>query len=165
MKVLRWLDEHAEETLLLIFLVMMVLVMGVQVFMRYVFNNSLTWSEELTRYLFVWSSFISIGYCTKKQSSIKLEQLLLMMPTKVAQLVRLITKILMVCFFIYVFRSSIVVVQSTYASGQVSSALRLPMYFVQMSTIVGFALAIVRIIQSFILGVLEMKKPLTKETK
>lgn len=157
MKFLKWLDDNAEETLLLIFLALMVLVMGIQVFMRYVFNNSLTWSEELTRYLFVWSAFISIGYCTKERSSIKLEQLLLMLPNTLAEIIRLTTKVIMLFFFIYVFQSSLVVVESTYASGQVSSALRLPMYLVQLSAVVGFALAIFRVIQSFVLSVMHLK--------
>jgi TRAP-type C4-dicarboxylate transport system permease small subunit len=32
-----------------------------QVVMRYVFNDPLTWSEELARYLFVWVSLIGAG--------------------------------------------------------------------------------------------------------
>jgi TRAP-type C4-dicarboxylate transport system permease small subunit len=149
MKILKWLDENAEEFLLLIFLVIMVLTMGVQVLMRYLLNYSLTWSEELTRYLFVWSAFISIGYCTKHRSSIKLEQMLTYLPNTLAQIIRLISKVVMFVFFIYVLQSAVAVVQTTYASGQVSSALGLPVYLVQLSTVVGFALAIVRIIQSF----------------
>ena len=34
MKVLRWLDRHFEETIMLILLAMIVVVMGIQVVMR-----------------------------------------------------------------------------------------------------------------------------------
>jgi len=156
MKLLRWLDKNAEEFLLLVFLIVMVLVMGVQVLMRYTLNYSLTWSEELTRYLFVWSAFISIGYCTKYGTSIKLEQLLKVLPDILSQIIRLSSKFIMLAFFIYVLKSSISVVQSSYASGQVSSALGLPIYMVQASTVVGFSLAIFRIVQSFYLGIVDM---------
>ena len=41
MRVIRWLNQHFEEALLTILLIIMVLVMGYQVAMRYIFNNSL----------------------------------------------------------------------------------------------------------------------------
>ncbi len=68
MKVLKWLDEHLEEALLVVFLVVMCLLTGFQVFMRKVLNSSLTWSEELNRFCYIWSGFLSIGYCIKKGS-------------------------------------------------------------------------------------------------
>lgn len=156
MKLLRWLDKNAEEYLLLIFLIMMVVIMGVQVLMRYTLNYSLTWSEELTRYLFVWSAFISIGYCIKHGISIKIEQLLKVLPKNLAQIVRLTSKFIMLAFFIYVTKSAISIVQSSYASGQVSSALGIPVYMVQVSAAVGFLGAIFRIVQSFYLGILDL---------
>ena len=52
-KILHWLDENLEEFILVIFLIAMTLIMGIQVFCRYVLGMSLSWSEELTRYL-VW---------------------------------------------------------------------------------------------------------------
>ncbi len=157
MKALRWLDKNAEEFILLVFLIVMVLVMGVQVLMRYLLNYSLTWSEELTRYLFVWSSFLSIGYCIKNSSSIKLEQFLGLLPKGVAQGIRLSSKIVMLSFFIFILKNSISLVQSTKVSEQVSSAMGFPMYLVQSAAVAGFALAIIRLLQSFYLGFVELK--------
>ena len=50
-KTLHWLDENLEEFILVIFLIAMTLIMGIQVLCRYVLGMSLSWSEELTRYL------------------------------------------------------------------------------------------------------------------
>ena len=65
-KVLHWLDENLEEFLLVVFLIAMTLIMGIQVLSRYVLGQSLSWSEEITRYLFIWSGLFSVSYCSKK---------------------------------------------------------------------------------------------------
>ena len=63
---------HLEEILLVFFLGIMVVVMGLQIMFHHVFSNSLTWSEELVRYLFIWSTFISIPFCCKRKLSIRI---------------------------------------------------------------------------------------------
>ena len=72
-RIFHWLDENLEEFLLVIGLIAMTLIMGVQVFCRYVLGMSLSWSEELTRYIFIWCGFLSVSYCSKKCLSIKIE--------------------------------------------------------------------------------------------
>lgn len=62
-KALHWLNENLEEFLLVILLIGMTLIMGIQVLCRYAFGMSLSWSEELTRYLFIWCGFLSVSYC------------------------------------------------------------------------------------------------------
>ncbi|MCC6192875.1 MAG: TRAP transporter small permease [Burkholderiales bacterium] len=39
-----------------------------QVVLRYVFNNPLTWSEELARYLFIWCAFLGWLVATRRGS-------------------------------------------------------------------------------------------------
>ena len=71
-RVWNWLNESLEEFLMAASLILMTVIMGIQVFSRYVLGASLSWSEEVTRYLFVWAGFISVSYCTKKCISIKI---------------------------------------------------------------------------------------------
>jgi TRAP-type C4-dicarboxylate transport system permease small subunit len=149
MGILKWLDENLEESILLVLLILMTCVMGVQVTMRYLFNASLTWSEEITRYMFVWSSFISVSYCIKKGIAIRIDQFTNMLPASAQKVLDVIARIVMLIFFAYVFKFAIEVVSATYANGQTSAALGLPMYLVQVSAVLGFGLAVVRILQGF----------------
>ncbi|MFT9495151.1 TRAP transporter small permease [Anaerosolibacter sp.] len=147
MGVLKWLDKHFEETILLILLIFMASIMSVQVTMRYLFNASLTWSEELVRYMFVWSAFISVSYCIRKNIAIRIDQFTNMMSPSLQKGMDILTKIIMLAFFGYLFRFALAVVSATYQNGQTSPALGLPIYLVQVSSVLGFGLAVVRIIQ------------------
>ena len=84
-KILHYLDEYLEEFLMVIFLIAMTLIMGIQVFSRYILGMSLSWSEEITRYLFIWSAFLSFSLCTRKCISIKIDQFIQLFPRKYSQ--------------------------------------------------------------------------------
>lgn len=62
-----------EEFLLVIGLIAMTLIMGIQVFCRYVLGMSLSWSEELTRYILSGAVF-KRQLLQQKCLSIKIEQ-------------------------------------------------------------------------------------------
>lgn len=151
MAILKWLDENFEEFLMVAFLILMTLLMGVQIGARYIFNYSLSWSEEITRYIFIWSAFISVSYCTKKCISIKIEQITDLLPKKWKALVKLINHTVELIFFLYLIPFSMAYLKSTFESGQVSPASRIPMYLVQAAPVFGFALVIFRIAQRWII--------------
>ena len=46
----------------------MTVVVAVQVFFRYVLNQSLFWSEELARYLLVWLSFLGASVAYRREA-------------------------------------------------------------------------------------------------
>ena len=50
----------------------MTLIIFLQVISRYIFNSPLVWSEELSRYLFVWISFLAIADAVRTKSHIAL---------------------------------------------------------------------------------------------
>lgn len=148
LKILKWLDDYLEEAILVILLILMTLIMGLQVTMRYVFRSSLSWSEELVRFMFVWSTFISVPFCIKHGISIKIDQFRSAFPKKIKKVLLVTDKVILFGLFAVLTYYAVDVVRLTLISGQTSAALGLPMEVVQVSTIIGFGLACVRILQN-----------------
>lgn len=53
MKVIKWLDEHFEETFLVFFLVLISCITMLQIIAR-TFFAALSWPEEFCRYCWIW---------------------------------------------------------------------------------------------------------------
>ncbi|WP_115714892.1 TRAP transporter small permease [Amedibacterium intestinale] len=165
MKFFHWLDENLEETLLVLFLSCMTLVMGVQVFCRYLLNFSLSWSEEITRYLFNWSAFISISYCIKKWISIKIDQIIKLFPKNIYVVFQLLLNLILFLLFITLSYYAVFYLLDSIESGQVSPACHLPMYFVQSAPLAGFVLASIRAFQQILLDVSNILHIFTQRRK
>ena len=147
---LKALDDYLEETILLILLVLMTCIMGVQIVSRYVFQNSLTWSEELVRYMFVWSAFLGIPFCIKHGLSIKVDQFRNLFPIPLQKILMYIDKIIIFFLFLVMFIYSCLVVKASYLSGQTSPAMQIPMWMVQISVCISSLLSMIRSIQNFL---------------
>ena len=152
-KILHWLDENLEEFILVIFLIAMTLIMGIQVFSRYVLGMSLSWSEEITRYLFIWCGFISVSYCSKKCLSIKIEQFVAIFPRRGRAIFKVVNHTFEFIFFIYMIPFAFSYMMSAVKSGQLSPACGIPMYFVQSAPLFSFVLVTFRILQRWIIEV------------
>ncbi len=58
----------------------MVVVVSLQVLLRYGFNTSIDWAEDIARLLFVWSIFLAIPLGVKRGSHIGIELLTIQLP-------------------------------------------------------------------------------------
>ena len=163
MKVVKFIDDKLEEIILRLLLIGMALIMGVQVFCLYVLNFSLSWSEELTRYLFIWSCFISISYCIKRWISIKVDQVINMFPKKAYVFAQLLLNVLLFVLFFYLSIHGYKFLLLSIASKQTSPALGLPMPYVQCAPLVGFALATIRSFQQILYELENVKRMLHHE--
>ena len=68
------------DRLLALILGSLVVIMFIQVFCRYVLNNSLSWSEELTKYLFVWMTFLGGALCLRDKIHIGVDYFVSFLP-------------------------------------------------------------------------------------
>ncbi|MBQ8562849.1 MAG: TRAP transporter small permease [Firmicutes bacterium] len=64
--------DKAEDICLVTMFILMVAAIFLQVIMRFIFNNSLTWSEELGKFIFVWISWLGISLAERKNEHIKI---------------------------------------------------------------------------------------------
>jgi len=103
MKIIHWLDRHIEEVLLVLFTTIMVAVIFLQVVMGQL-DSSLSWTEELARYSFIWLVYIGISYGVKKDRHIKVDVLLLVLKNKGKIILTIIANLLFIAFAIFVIR-------------------------------------------------------------
>ncbi len=131
-------------------LIIIAVVMIAQVVSRYVFNASLSWSDELCRYMLVWSCFLSVSYCVKRRISIKIEQLQNALPKRAIPWMRLVRHTIVFIFCIIMIPYAWRYLQYTIASGATSSAMQIPMYWIQSAPFVGFILLTIRVAQAWV---------------
>lgn len=147
MKVLKFLDENLEKMLCVVFLALMSIIIVLQVFFRYVLNNSLSWSEELARYLFIWMIYVGISYGVKLDKHICVDAVYTFMPKGIKRGYAIVAYLLFLIFAVAIIYYGILVVGMQITSGQVSPAMGLPMQYVYVAPVVGMILTVIRLVQ------------------
>jgi TRAP-type C4-dicarboxylate transport system permease small subunit len=99
-KVSRTSERIVQYTLVGMVGVMTVIII-LQVFMRYLFLYSLSWSEEVARYLMIWVSFLGASLALKYGFHIGVEFVINRIPEKIRGWVNLVAKLGTLFFLIY----------------------------------------------------------------
>ena len=68
--------NNFEERLLIGSLFFNVLLIFSQILMRTIFNYSLSWTEELSRYIFIWQTWLGTSIALKYKQHIRVEILI-----------------------------------------------------------------------------------------
>jgi len=132
--------------------------MMLQILMRYCFSSSLTWAEEICRYCFVYSGLLSAAYCSRNGLGLRVDAIVVLLPKFVQNILDFLNNIFLLAFYGFFFTKSLDLIKVTAVSGAKSTALQLPMTVVYFSLVLGFGLAVVRMIQVIVLTILKMKE-------
>ncbi len=152
MAFLRFLNKRFEELILVPSLVFTVILVFSQVVMRYVFQSSLYWSEELARYLFVWQTWLGASLAVREASHIRIEAIKVYLSKKAQRKLDWLVFIIWITFCIFLTVKSSELTSRLFQSMQLSSALRLPMGWAYLSVPVGCILMSFRLCQRMVLG-------------
>lgn len=150
MKILKALDEKFELYICIVLMSLMAVLIFFQVIMRYVFKNSLVWSEELARYFFIWLVYFGISYGARIRKHIKIEASLKLFPQKARPIVVIIGDVLFLAFAVFIVYSGAGLVQKQMMLNQLSPAMHVPMWFLYSAPVVGFFFSAIRQIQAII---------------
>lgn len=131
-----------DAILIAIFLAMLFLNL-LQVFYRYALNSPLSWSEELSRYLLIWSVFFGIGAVTRDDAHIVIDFIgSPENPGPFRQAVdwtRRILSFVIMATFAYLVLEYVI---SVWNRGTSSPAMGIPMAYVAVSMVIGSAMGL-----------------------
>ncbi|MDR3254548.1 MAG: TRAP transporter small permease [Synergistaceae bacterium] len=138
--------NNMEEYLCVWGTVFMTVVVFVQVIMRYVFANSLSWSEEFARFTFLWISWVGASYAVKEGSHFRVEMFVNNMKRDARRYFELFVLVawFLFCFFLTWYGTKLVIFLVD--TGQTSAAMQIPMSWPYASVPVGCGLMCLRLI-------------------
>lgn len=147
MTALKWLDENLERCLVSILLAAIVLLIAGNVVMRYVFNASLSWGEELTLWFFVWFIWLAVSQAFHKREHIRITVFRDLMPAGIGKAINVIVDLLVLAFFAVLIIECLKLINQPFVASQKSVVLGLPIPILYSSAPVGAALSSFRILQ------------------
>lgn len=151
MKILRLLDARLEEYILVPSLVFTVILIFIQVVMRYVFQSSLSWSEELARYIFVWQTWIGASFAVKHCKHIRVEFAKNFLSPSGRKFLDVTVFLIWLGFSIFLTMKSGQLSSILFQRNQISPAMGIPMAWAYLSVPVGCGLMSLRLGQSLFL--------------
>lgn len=134
MKALKKITDAVEK--LLNFMVaasfaILIIACVLQVFTRFVLNSSLSWTEELARYAFIWANLLGAAICTKKGTHATVTAITEALPKKLQLVFKIAAHIVVMMVAYVLIWYGFKVVASTRM--QLSPALRISMSIVYAS--------------------------------
>lgn len=117
-----------------VFFVMLIIVL-VQIFCRYVLAESLAWTEETARYLSVWITFLAIGLASHKGELMGIDFVAQLIPERFKTLFESTSHLLVLAFLFYLIKYGFIL--ASFSMNQSAPTLRIPMGYVYGAVPVG----------------------------
>lgn len=148
-KLIRYYNR-LEENVLILSLVFTVALIFLQVIMRKVFQNSITWSEELARYIFIWQIWLgtSIGFRDGKHISISVVRDHL--KGKGLLVYDIISQLILIGFCVFLAVQGWTMCSQLMATNYLSAALRMPMWLLYLALPFSSLAVICRVVAKLI---------------
>lgn len=146
--------QNFERYFVIVTLALMSLLILIQVVMRYVFESSLSWSEEVVRWLFVWFIWVGISYGFQLRRHVSVTVLVAFLPQKVQRALALFVYLAMIVFFARMCYIGLIQILNPNIIRQMSTAIYWPsgtqvgMVWFYASMPVGTGLTTIRLIQA-----------------
>jgi TRAP-type C4-dicarboxylate transport system permease small subunit len=126
-----------------IIMINMLIVISLQILMRYVFNTPLQWSEELARFSYGWFCLFGVSLVTYDRAHLRVTFLVDRFPRKIQYLLEIFALAIMLVFSILIAWSTL---ELPAVQGNIRAySLGVPFYVLHLSILPGFAISALHI--------------------
>jgi len=149
-KILHELDENAGRWLLLPLYALIVVTIFMEVFRRFALSYSSIWAEEIARYAFIYVSWIGASAAIKERAHIRIDLILPVVGDRARAVIMILGDLFTIVLAVLAFWWSLESVLVSLKFGSVTHGLRISLAWFLAAVPLGFAMMIVRLIQSII---------------
>ena len=151
MRAWKFIEKNFGKWFLIISLVAMVLIIFMQVVLRW-FHAATVWAEELARYIMLYQVWIGASYAVREDAHIRITALIGKLTGNKRRVSETVVLALWLIFALWLTVEGVLLVKEIAIMGQVSSAMRIPMTIPYASVPLGGALMSIRLVQKLIQG-------------
>ncbi len=169
-KAIRYLDKWGEEFFVSCMLSLLILLLGTEVFSRFLLGKSFPWIEEMCRYLFVWSSYMGISIAIKHKEQLRvliIIDILKKFSPKLVKILYIISELSFSAFCLAIFYYSLGMIKNMAQFKQVSASLEIDVMYAYFIIPISMFIAAFRTLQvlykDFISGSLNYTKEIESE--
>ncbi|CAE6895723.1 MULTISPECIES: TRAP transporter small permease [Pseudomonas] len=138
--------DNLENYICRVLLALFVIILFAQILSRNLFNHSLSWTEELVTYMFVWFAFFGASYAAKLAAHNRVTFQFKLMPRKVAVALEALSDLIWVCFNCYFVYLSVMFFMKANVFWK-SQTLGIPMKYLYLVLPIAFTLMTLRVLQ------------------
>lgn len=122
---------------------LMTIVVLIGVHFRYIVGNPFMWTEELARFLMLWSGFLAINIAMRRDAHIRIDFIFKALPAVPRKIVEIIVDVLMTIFLVY-----LVFQGYQMATGSIMNAMSMDfsMFWIYMAVPLGALLTLVQLV-------------------
>jgi TRAP-type C4-dicarboxylate transport system permease small subunit len=147
--------DSLDTYLAVVTLSITILLLGVQVVSRYVFNMPIAWAEEISRFTFVWAVYMGVSMAARRNEHIRVvAHLKLLFPKTITNMIIIAGDIITLAFSLILATFGILVLFSMVRFPYIAPVTEISMAWIYSIVPIAFLALSIRTIQMFFL-----KKP------
>jgi TRAP-type C4-dicarboxylate transport system permease small subunit len=126
------------------------------VFFRYVLNDSLTWGEQVARYLFIWMIMLGMPILYHEKANVSFDMLLTKLSVRNQKVVGVVLDLLVIAFGVFMSVQAFSYIERV--GSNVLEGLGIPQWMVIVAQPIGGLLLALVALESALLGVMSLRQ-------
>lgn len=149
MAFIRKFYDNFEEWTSAFLVALMIICLTLQVFVRFIFGSALAWTEELSRYAFIWAVYVGAALCVKRRAHVRITAQFLKLDVNGRLFFLVVCDAIWIVFNLFIVYNSIEVIWDGLDFPEISPTLHIVKSWVEAIIPFSFALMSWRLIQQY----------------
>jgi TRAP-type C4-dicarboxylate transport system permease small subunit len=145
------LHRHFEEAVALVCIAAVAILVFVQVIMRYVFGNALSWTEELAGFAMVWAVYMGAALAVRERFHIRIMAGVVALPRAIALPIVVLADAIWLAYNLFMIKTIGEYLKLLWQQPEHSPALGINMFWPESIMMIGFVLMTLRLLQVYLL--------------